>query len=292
MIGHLWRALPTPWRFALKRRYHRLRAWRDHTFLRFTPNDFRDALVSVGLVPGDAVLVHSSWTAFAGYAESPASVIRELQRLIGERGTLMMPTQPFSGSAQQYHARGTIFDAARTPSQMGVLPEVFRRMPGVVRSRHPTHSVAVWGRRAPDMIAEHLGSTTPCGFGSPYHKLLDARGKILLLGTDIGASTFNHFVEALLEPQIPFPLFTRETFGFRFTDADGTVGTVTMRLFDRDAMARRDRTLLERELARRGQLRRVTLRRLRIKCFQATDVVDITTELAHRGTYLYRPARA
>jgi aminoglycoside 3-N-acetyltransferase len=88
---------------------------------------------------------------------------------------LMMPSMPFSGTAIEWARSGTVFDVRRTPSRMGLLSELFRRSPGVVRSVHPTHPVACWGEDAASVAAGHPGSATPCGSGSPFESLW-ARG--------------------------------------------------------------------------------------------------------------------
>src|SRR6266571_3397586 len=49
----------------------------------------------------------------------------------------------------------------------------FRRGPEVVRSLHPTHSVAVSGNKADAIVAGHHAAETPCGRPTPYGKLLE-----------------------------------------------------------------------------------------------------------------------
>src|SRR2546425_534962 len=103
----------------------------------------------------------------------PVEVIRALQDVLGPRGTLMMPTLPFTGSAIEYTSRDLVFDVRRTPSRMGFITEVFRRGPEVVRSLHPTHSVAVWGNNVDAIVAGHHVAETPCGRPTPYGRLLE-----------------------------------------------------------------------------------------------------------------------
>ncbi|NJS39886.1 MAG: AAC(3) family N-acetyltransferase [Rhodobacteraceae bacterium] len=59
------------------------------------------------------------------------------------------------------------FDAKRTPSEMGLLTELFRRAPGAKRSLHPTHSVTALGPLAEQLTATHHQATTPSGRGTP-----------------------------------------------------------------------------------------------------------------------------
>ena len=53
------------------------------------------------------------------------------------------------------------FDVRRTPWQMGMLTELFRRMKGVHQSLHPTHGVAALGPLAAEMTAGHDRAATP-----------------------------------------------------------------------------------------------------------------------------------
>lgn len=284
----LWRTLPPSVRRALKRGRVRCRTWLARTLWTFGPADLTEALRRVGVRPGDLILAHSSWDAFAGYTGTPATAIAAIEAAIAPGGTLAMPTQPFAGSAQAWHARGIVFDPRRTPSAMGLLTELFRRMPGVVRGLHPTHPVAARGPLAETLLADHLRSDTPCGAHSPYDKLRRLGGKLLLLGTDLDALTFNHFVEDRLEGVVPFPLFTTERYRFAYRAPDGSIGAVELRLFNRDTQRRRDRLRLRRELERRRLLRRTRVGRLDILCVTAADVLAVTVNMAHEGRYLYR----
>ena len=143
------RVLPAGAKMGLKR----LQRAYVRTFWPFTAADLRNALQHLGVVPGDVLMVHSSFDRFLGFRGGPVEVIRALQDVLGPRGTLMMPTLPFTGSAIEYTSRDLVFDVRRTPSRMGFITEVFRRGPEVVRSLHPTHSVAVWGNNVDAIVA-------------------------------------------------------------------------------------------------------------------------------------------
>jgi aminoglycoside 3-N-acetyltransferase len=112
----------------------------------------------------------------------PLRLVQLLQELVGEEGTLLMPTFPFRGRQSDYVDRNDTFDVGKTPSQAGLVTEVFRRMPGVRRSLHPTHPIAGWGRHAADLLGtHHLG--TAFGTSSPMYKLGQHGGLVIGLGT-------------------------------------------------------------------------------------------------------------
>ena len=272
--------LPSPIKRSLKRLvrdYHR-------RFRAFTPVDLNRALVELGVVAGDVVMVHSAFDSFLGFQGGPVDAIRTLQQVVGARGTLMMPTIPFRGTAVEYALGDPVFDVRQTVSRMGLLTELFRRSPGVVRSIHPTHSVAVWGNRAEAIIAGHERAETPCGRSTPYEKLLEHDGKILLAGVPPDTMTFCYFVAAELEPQLAIPVFTREKYPMRWRDGDGTVRVSHLRLFS----LRLDHDLrpLVSELKRRHQWRERRVGSLRLMLLRAREVYDAAVALADRGMFL------
>jgi aminoglycoside 3-N-acetyltransferase len=253
----------------------------------FTPADFLALLQRIGVKPGDVLLIHSSFDRFDGFTGSAMDVILALQKAVSPGGTLLMPTQPFSGSALAYVSRATIFDVDRTPSQVGLLTEVFRRCADVVRSVHPTHPVAAWGAQAAEMIADHHLARTPCGAGTPFGRLLTCDGKILTLGTGMRAMTFYHAVEEILEPEMPFTPFTKEVFSLKSRCRDGTILESTTYLFDRDVSGRRNMQKLIPALKARGAWREGRVGTLPVLLLEAKEVLEACRDLARRGVYCY-----
>ena len=277
--------LPSPIKRSLKRLvrgYHR-------RFRAFTPVDLNRALVELGVVAGDVVMVHSAFDSFLGFQGGPVDAIRTLREVVGARGTLMMPTIPFRGTAVEYALGDPVFDVQRTVSRMGLLTEVFRRSPGVVRSIHPTHSVAVWGNRADAIIAGHERAETPCGRSTPYEKLLEYDGKILLAGVPANTMTFCYFVAEELEPRLAVPVLTRETYPMRWTDRDGTVQVSNVRLFSRHLD--HDLSPLLAELKRREAWREERVGRLSLVLVRARHVYQAAVALADRGQFVRERVR-
>jgi aminoglycoside 3-N-acetyltransferase len=274
------RVLPLGVKRGLKRL---VRAYHQR-FFAFTPADLQRALLQLGVLPGDVLMVHSAFDRFLGFHGGPVDVIRALQQVVGPGGTLMMPTIPFQGTAVEYALGDPVFDARQTVSRMGLITEVFRRAPGVVRSVHPTHSVAVWGSKADAIIAGHELADTPCGRLTPYAKLLDYDGKILLAGVPPNTMTFCYFVAEELESRLPVPVLTQERYPMRWKDRDGTVRVSRLRLFS----PRLDHDLhpLFSELKRRDQWRERALGRMRLMLVRARDVYDAAGALADRGLFV------
>lgn len=279
--------LPKAAKAAVKKR---LKAWRHfyaRRFRSFTPQDLLQHLRRLGVAAGDTVLVHSSYDTFIGFTGKPSDVVRILQEAVGTEGMLLMPTMAFTGTAVDHARSAPLFDVARTPSRMGLLTEIFRRMPDVIRSVHPTHSVAVWGRGARTIVADHHLAATPCGVGSPFARLLEQHGKILLLGAEMDSLTFFHTVEEMLESQFPISPFTGEVFVLSSRDRDGVLVSTRTRLFEPAVSRRRNLGTLARALRQRGALREMRIGQVRAALVSADDVLATVASLAGAGIYCY-----
>ncbi len=151
-----------------------------------------DALVKIGIGAGDVLAVHSSLKSL-GYVEDGAeAVIKAFQDVLTPTGTLMMPTHTYSLPMWEKPP----YDKSKSPSLVGKITDTFWRMPDVLRSEHPTHSVAAWGRLAEEFTRDTL-KYPPVGIGSPWHRFYKASGKILMLGTTQEANTTLHLCEVL-----------------------------------------------------------------------------------------------
>jgi len=249
----------------------------------FGPEELGQGLAEVGVAPGDVLMVHSSFESFAGFRGAPAQIIRILQDAVGPTGTIVMPTLPFSGSVVSYAASEPDFDVRRTISKAGLITEVFRRSAHVVRSLHPTHSVAAWGARARELIADHERAGTPCGRATPWGRLRDCNAKIVFLGVPLRTMTFFHVIEETLEPELPVPVFEPGEFALPYRDYDGVAHVATMRLFSLQLARRRDPGRLARELQRRGLLSHARVAGLHVILVRARDAFDVAIGMAREG---------
>jgi len=256
-------------------------------FHSFSPQGLEIALRGLGIADGDTVLLHSSFDAFEGFSGKPSDVLAVLSNILGSRGTLLVPTMPFTGTAVAYAGTDPIFDVLRTPSRMGLLTELFRRSPGVMRSLHPTHAVAASGARAVQMIQGHESALTPCGVGSPYHKLLECNGRILLLGTDISVLTFFHTLEELLEGELPVKPFTAASFRLRTRAADGSIVFTQTRLFEPAISRRRNIFKLVPYLRASGFWRQAKAGKVDAVLLNARDVLTAARNMLARGEFAY-----
>lgn len=148
-------------------------------------------LEAMGFRHGDNVLMHSSMKAIGDVQGRADTVLDTFMDFFGYEGMLVLPTLTFSN----VNDKQPIYDVRTTPSVVGILPQLFRQRPGVIRSLHPTHSVAAYGPYAAAFTEGHERFDTPGARFSPWGRLIPLHAKILFVGASIYHNTFLHAVE-------------------------------------------------------------------------------------------------
>ena len=164
---------------------------------------------TLGIRSGMVLLVHSSLSAMGWVSGGAVAVIIALQEILGETGTLVMPTHstdltepsqwknPPVPESWWSVIRTTMpaYQPDLTPTRsMGIIAETFRKQKGVLRSAHPHHSFCGHGHQASQIINNHsleLG----LGEGSPLARIYDLGGSVLLLGVGHDSNTSMHLAE-------------------------------------------------------------------------------------------------
>jgi aminoglycoside 3-N-acetyltransferase len=147
-------------------------------------------LARLGLRPDDRVLVHSSMKAIGSVQGGVDAVLDALSQCL-RGGLLLLPTHTWK---EDNNPEG-IFDPATEPSCVGVLTERFRHRPAVIRSWHPTHSIAGFGVGAAAFLDGEERTRTPCPRAGCWGRLYDIDARILFLGARLRTNTFLHSVE-------------------------------------------------------------------------------------------------
>ena len=168
-------------------------------------------LRSLGIAPGDVVMVHASVRAVGEIAGGPDEIHLALKDALTPDGSLLM----YAGCPRYVDevGRGNLspeqeadvletlppFDAetARSDRSNGTLVEFFRTFPGSRVNHHVARFVA-WGKHA-----EYLFSRQPWNYAfgreSAFDRFVELNGKILLLGSDHDTVTFLHYAEHIAD---------------------------------------------------------------------------------------------
>jgi aminoglycoside 3-N-acetyltransferase len=142
-----------------------------------------------GRLPPDfeILMVHSSFDGFLPMYKGAAKELTSgLIDLCGQNRTLVMPSFVLGGrnyDTSEYF-RSRPFDVRRTPSEAGLVTEVFRRTPEVLRSLHPTCSLCALGPLAKEVTAGHHVSRSGMSSDGPFGVMTRRRTAILGLGVE------------------------------------------------------------------------------------------------------------
>jgi aminoglycoside N3'-acetyltransferase len=149
--------------------------------------DLAAQLRALGVARDGVLLVHTSFRAVRPVPGGPRGLIDALLDAIGPRGTLVMPC--WTGDDDAPFARDT------TPASpdLGIVAETFRGVPGVERSDHP-FACAALGPHASRIVDTPL-PLPPHGPDSPFARVHELDGQVLLLGVGHDADTTIHLAE-------------------------------------------------------------------------------------------------
>jgi aminoglycoside 3-N-acetyltransferase len=161
-------------------------------------------LTALGLVNGDAVLVHAGLRSVGPILGGPDSLIAAIRDVIGPEGTLLaycdwqMEEAAPSRPELRPHIPPFNPTASRSIRDNGAFPELVRTTPGARRSGNPGASCAALGGQADWFTADHA---LDYGYGlqSPFGKLVEARGKTMLIGAPLDTMTLLHHAEHLAD---------------------------------------------------------------------------------------------
>jgi aminoglycoside 3-N-acetyltransferase len=188
--------------------------------------DIVSALRALSAQPLRIVMVHSSLSIFGRIAGGAGTVLRAL-RAWQPDATLAMPAHSYCYPKPAEAA--PVFDVRRSPSVVGRITDAFWQQPGVLRSLHPTHSLAAIGSDAEQLIRGHEQCDTPCGTGTPYARLVSRDAAVLMFGAPMLSYTLFHTAEdAAAVPYLYYP----ERVRVRYRAGDGTIRELAMRRHD------------------------------------------------------------
>lgn len=159
----------------------------------YNKQQLKDQLESMGLKGDETILIHSSMKSI-GEVDGGADSVLDAWMEYFKDGLLLLPTHTW----KTVNADNPVYNPQTTPSCVGLLTNMFMKRDGVIRSLHPTHSMAGYGKNAAEYLAGEEYNNTPCTPGGCYDRLKDAGGKVLLVGVGHERNTYIHSVEEVL----------------------------------------------------------------------------------------------
>lgn len=186
----------------------------------YTKEQLKEQLAAMGLRHTDAVMVHSSMKAIGAVADGAETVIDSFMEYFSD-GLFMTPAHTWKQMSAEYN----IFDPDTEPGCVGIIPNLFLKRAGVVRSLHPTHSIAAYGPSAADYVRGEENVTTPCAPGGCWDRLRFVHARILLIGVTHIRNTYIHSIEEVWD--VPQRLTAEPTL-LQIKMPDGTLKPVSM----------------------------------------------------------------
>jgi aminoglycoside 3-N-acetyltransferase len=188
-----------------------------------------EGLGALGVRPGTVVFVHASLSSLGWVVGGAETVVRAMLEVVGPSGTVAAVASwddiPFrldrwpSDWREAYLEEMPGFDAELSEANRdyGRFPERLRTWPGARKSRHPDQRVIAVGR-----LAEWLTTGHPLddsfGPGSPFARLVQVRGYVLMLGAPLRSLTLLHHAEAIAR----VPAKRRWSYSLPFASSGGT----------------------------------------------------------------------
>ena len=158
--------------------------------------DYRSIVERFNLNKGDRIWLSSELIKLAllfrktGTKFDGSLLIDEFQNAIGDEGTLIIPTFSFEFSNKGY------YDIRKTKGTTGALGNIALARDDFLRTRHPMHSFAVWGKDKNALIS--MENKNSFGIDSPFAYCISKHVKQIILGTDyVHAMTFIHYAEVV-----------------------------------------------------------------------------------------------
>lgn len=169
-----------------------------------TRSSLADDLRAIGLADGDAVLVHAALRQIGKLVNGPDDIIDALRDVVGPAGTILgycdwqLEDELRDDPAMRRHIAAFDPERSRSTRDNGYWPEALRTTPGALRSGSPGASMAALGGEAEWFTADHA---LDYGYGpqSPLGKLVEAKGKVLMLGAPLDTMTLLHHAEHLAD---------------------------------------------------------------------------------------------
>lgn len=242
-----------------------------------TKTEIHAFLKQIGIRPWDTVLVHTSMRALGEVEGGCDGLIDAFVSYLSE-GLFLVPTHTW----KTVNKDQAVYDVSESVPCVGALPTVAAFRKDGVRSLHPTHSVAAFGKRAAEFVKGEELATSPCFAGGVWYRLLEEEAKILLLGVDLSVNTYIHAVDEMIEPELPERL-SEKPVSLTVIDREGKRYSLTCRMHYRSGS--RFFENYRKPLEKFGALKNAFLGNARVGIFYAAKATKVLKMLWSKAEY-------
>ena len=129
-------------------------------------NELSERWIKSGLEPGDIFLLHSNIYRLLlelkkKNVKDPVDVIiKSFLNIVEKNVTIIVPLFNFDFKKKKF------FSINNTPSQMGVLTEIFRNKYSICRTGHPVYSFGIFGKKS--YLFENINNYSAYSEESPF----------------------------------------------------------------------------------------------------------------------------
>lgn len=157
------------------------------------PNDINKIFRKAKLKKNDVVMIHGDAAVAAQFENiKPKTKLTKLLNTIIKyfsEGTIIIPTFTYS------FAKGKTYNYLKSPSEVGMFSEAFRKHRGVKRTKQPIFSFAIIGKEKEKFLNTNINECF--GENTVFDIFKKAKGKIICMGCSFDRITFVHHVEQM-----------------------------------------------------------------------------------------------
>lgn len=251
--------------------------WRE----KISEEKLKSALIDAGIHQGMNVFIHCSWRQFYNFEGNPEDVIRIIEELIGQEGTILMPA---------FGAQRNFLDVELTPSNAGVLSEVFRNQKNTLRSACTHFSVSARGKNAEKLLKDHFYSSYGFDEFSPMYKLAQMENsKILFLGLSKKPTTISLFhcagyLKRYKSDFLKEKIFTEQMKTILIVDEK----TCKKNMITRNPRSKNNKKVFRKIFSSLKENKQITISNLDIVTINAKEGLDKALDYTSKGIYCYK----
>lgn len=153
-----------------------------------------DLFKKIKVKKSDTIMIHGNMAAIIQQKHSNKRdninfFFKQLTNFFKDEGTIIFPTFTYS------FIKNKVYDLLKSPSEVGMFSEEFRKIKNISRTKNPIFSVGVIGKYRDLFLKSSINNCF--GKNSAFGLLKRLDGKIICFGCEFNRITFAHHLEQL-----------------------------------------------------------------------------------------------